>query len=276
MFSVLRVLGTWFYRTLSVFEKSATLIVGLLILSSLGGATIIVGVVKALPPVAFLGGGVTILGLAVGISVYRIISKPSPITESFNVAPPLRFIREDVEIQLKHVVYEYLDQRHMQHRKRFVLRSLRNGVESFADRYLWTGRGKIEVRSRTPGFSIINERRQEFWNVFDVAFPSPLREGDEVDFTVEWDLWDDYGTAVPFLSTLIDSPTKHLVLTVVLPLNLKPSRAFCHDFENYIDTLPVKTFEVPWDPATQSLTYDVADPQSRHKYIIRWVYDKSK
>lgn len=178
---------------------------------------------------------------------------------------------DDVELLLKEIVYEYAaDGLTMRQRKRLHMRMLRNGITHFTDRYNWTGNGTCSIRSLTPGFSVNNQRKIESWNYFDITFPHPLPVGADVDFAIEWEMFDERGEAVPFLSTMIDRETKHLLLRVILPHELAPRRAYCYEFANYIDTLPKSAQELHWSPATQSLSYDVPNPKKYHKYSIRW------
>ena len=183
----------------------------------------------------------------------------------------------DVVLSLKEVVYQYCpDGKPACQRKRFQVRALRNGIASFSDRYKWTGTGACSVRSLTSGFLVKNQRKEEFWDYFDVQFPHSLQRNQKVDFTIEWTLIDEAGTAVPFLSTMIDVETEKLVLRVLLPPELAPKRALCFEFANYLDTsvdAPVSMQETQWNPATQSIVYEVDKPERNHKYLIRWFSD---
>ncbi len=97
-----------------------------------------------------------------------------------------------------------------------------------------------------------------------------MHKGDVVDFTIEWRLIDEEGSALPFLSTMIDRETKYLLLQVNLPEELAPKRAYFHEYGNYIDTLPIYTEAITWSPATKSITYEISHPKLYHKYSIRW------
>lgn len=142
-------------------------------------------------------------------------------------------------------------------------------MESFTDRYKWTGTGKCIVKSLTQDFIVVNERKEEFWNYFDVRFPRPLKKNEEVDFVIEWDLFDKEKTAVRFLSTMIDFPTEHLSMEAIIPENLVSKKSYCcYEYKNYIDRIPIKKTEKQWDPATQSIIYEVPQPKLYHKYLI--------
>ncbi len=181
---------------------------------------------------------------------------------------------DDVEILLKEIIYEYApDSQTMWQRKRLQMQVFRNGVTHFTDRYRWSGVGSCIVRSLVSGYSIMNEHKDKDWNYFDVNFSRPLRRGEVIDFTIEWELFDEKKLAVPFLSTMIDRDTNHLLLQVILPRELAPKSAYCHEFADYTDTLPIATQEIRCSPTTRILSYDILHPKKNHKYLIRWYID---
>jgi hypothetical protein len=152
-----------------------------------------------------------------------------------------------------------------------IIEALHDGVQSYPDRYIWTGTpGTLRVFTRTPGFKIVNQRKDEIWNLFDISFPYPLQKGQRVEFTTEWSLFDDKRTAIPFLSTPIDFPTDHLILRIVIPIAKRPIRATAHRYTTYIDQVPIEAKELQYNTDTQSLEYDVVSPALKSKYMIRW------
>ena len=265
------------------------------ILSFLGISSAVFGYSNKLLPLTIVGGTVFVLSILIFIIFFtlleektklhmgsvatsaqpqatrnegNVLSKPIS-TDTIKYPPPLQ--DEEAEILLKEIVYEYApDGQTLWQRKRLKVMSLRNGLSHHTDRYRWTGSGKCIVRSLTSGFSVINNRKEEIWDYFDIKFPHALRKGEEVDFTVEWELYDVEKIAIPFLSTMIDRETKHLLLRVILPHELAPKRAYSYEFANYVDTLPVETREIFWSPATRVLSYEVPQPKKNHKYLIRW------
>ena len=258
---------------IKILKEATSVIAALLtILSLLGLGNIVIGYFNNTPPVIFIGVGIIVFSIIIGIVFFSLVSNApeensaGPIGVRYPPPPSA-----EVELLLKEIVYEYFsDGQTMRLRKRFKLRALRDGVDSFPDRYKWTGQGKCIVKSITPAFRVVNERKIEFWDYFDVVFPHPIRKGEIVEFTIQWDLFDEKRTAVPFLSTMIDLPTEHLILRVKLPRKLKPKYAMAYEFKDYIDTLPIYTQELHWNPTTESLEYEVRSPKLYHKYMIRW------
>jgi hypothetical protein len=196
-------------------------------------------------------------------------------TDTLKYPPPPS--DEDVEVVLKEIVYEYsLDEKTMRQWKRMKVKALRNGVAHFTDRYRWTGSGVCIVQSLTTGFEVVNQRKEEIeeiWDYFDVKFPHPLHKGEEFDFTLQWELVDKEKLAVPFLSTMIERETMHLLMQVKLPRELAPKRAYCYVFANYLETLPVETHDIQYSPATGCIHYEVPQPKKFHKYTIRWYHN---
>jgi len=254
----------------SVLYQTAKMLSALVsILTFLGLGSVIVGYISNILPLIATGLVTLVLSVLLFIFVYTFALERGDFPPDSTVYPPPSIA--PVELLLKEVIYQYFpDGQTMAQRKRFRVRALQDGVRSFPDRYKWTGAGKCSVRSLTPGFAVVNERKEEFWDYFDVVFPYPLHVNEVTEFVVGWDLYDQAKSAVPFLSTMIDFDTKHLVMEVVLPPELAPKRAYFYDFRNYIDTLPITTQEVQWDPATQSIRCEVPQPKRYHKYLIRW------
>lgn len=184
--------------------------------------------------------------------------------------PPLKE-DEDFEILRKEIVYEYLpDGKSMIQRKRLKMRMLKDNIESYKDRYRWTGKGKCILKSVQPDFRIINQHKGDdgLFDYFEVLFPEPTQKDDIVDFTIEWELTDEEGIAIPFLSTMIDSVTKSLLLQVNLPA--EPKGALFEEYEYFTQTEPSVVKIIHWNHATRSLSYEDNDPQLKHKYRIRW------
>lgn len=197
---------------------------------------------------------------------------PLPI-DTIQFPPPPE---ENVAVLSKEIVYEYLeDGKTMYQRKHLKIQMLRNGIHFFQDHYRWTGRGKCVVKSLTPGFAITNQHEEEdnIWHWFDVSFSHLYHKGEVVEFTIEWEMMDEERKALPFLSTVIDRETEYLFMQVRLPRQLTPTRAYLHEYANFIDTLPSITRPIRYNPAARSITYEMSRPKKYHKYLIRWYYD---
>lgn len=178
---------------------------------------------------------------------------------------------EDFEILRKEIVYEYgPDGKSMVQRKHLEIRILKDHIKSYGDKYRWTGKGKCNVTSPTKEFKIINQHKGDegLWDYFDVAFPHPMKKNDVVTFAIEWELFDEEGEAKQFLATVIDRKTESLLLQVKLPS--EPKRAYFYEYENYTDEDPLFGQLIHWSFATKSLSYEIIQPQKKHKYLIKW------
>ncbi|HYT46703.1 MAG TPA: toll/interleukin-1 receptor domain-containing protein [Methylomirabilota bacterium] len=184
--------------------------------------------------------------------------------------PPIKE-DEDVVILRKEIVYEYLpDGKSMTQRKRLKMQMLKDNIKSYKDRYRWTGKGKCVLKPIQTDFRIINQHKGDdgMFDYFEVLFPKTTQKGDIVDFTMEWELIDEEGIAIPFLSTMIDAETKSLLLQVNLPS--EPKGAYFEEYENFTQIEPSVTKVINWNLATRNLRYEISDPQLKHKYRIRW------
>ena len=275
--SILKQLGHRIRVFFSVLVSTANLLAILVtLLAFLGLGSAVFGYSNGLLPLLIVGIVVVILSVLLLIFIYTFALELKRAISSVNIAAgvvptyPDPQSEQEVELLLKEIVYQYFpDRQHLRQRKRFRVRALRDGVDSFTDRYKWTGSGQCDVKSLTSGFTVTNRRTEEFWDYFDVGFPHAIRKDEEVDFTIEWELFDAAQAAVPFLSTMIDYDTKHLTMNVILPPELAPKGAYCYEFYNYIDRLPMSTQATQWDAARQSISYDVPHPKKYRKYMIR-------
>lgn len=271
----LRVIGSRIRKFLAaVLHGARTVSAILAILAVLGLSSAITGALSSVGTLLLFGVLVAIsavIGLIVTITVTSKLRAPRlQATESSIV--PSRLFSDPLRLMLKEIVYQFhSDGTTSTQRKRFVVEALTDGLKSFPDRYAWTARnGTCTILSRTPGFTISNQHKEEFWDYFDVNFPHPLKRGEIVDFTVEWQLNDPDSSAVPFLSTMIDFPTDRLLMTVLIPVAFMPKDVQGHEFANYIHTLPTKTVPLTWNPASHSISYQVDHPRLEGKYLIRW------
>ena len=117
-------------------------------------------------------------------------SAPSPVKEEVSKSvdesgegkeAAKKFFRKEAIVR-----YEYFpDGQTMRYHQRQKIQALLDGVRSFPWAYMWTGTGSCVVRSKTPGFQIINQRQEDLrpeWTRLDTQFPHSLREGEEVEF----------------------------------------------------------------------------------------------
>jgi len=254
------------YTFFFILSQGAQLISSLMVgMASVGVLSTLIGWIKNAIGLIITGIIVFIVSAIALYLLYALLKKIEPIDS----APLFAMGKSPVKIILKEITYQYLsDGQTMYQRKHFKLQALQDNVGSFTDRYRWTGTGKCIVKSLTPGFKIVNQRKEEFWDYFDVLFPRPLKKGEEVDFVIEWDLFDESKKAVPFLSTVIDFPTERLLMRVILPPNLAPEWAYCREYKNYIDRIPINEKKIQCNPMKYDITYDVPHPKRYHKYLI--------
>jgi hypothetical protein len=277
----------WLIQTIAFLSAIVTLLL------FLGIGTAFAGYISQVRNLILVGIGIVIFSLLFGIIYYTILQEltklrdhpvennPNKTTEEGGKTPlksnaqptDSQLLSKDVEILRKEIVYEYLpDGQSIFQRKHIKLRALKNNVKIFEDRYRWTGNGKCILRSKTSGFEITNQLKDEegIWDYFDVAFPRALHTGDTAEFTIEWELFDEQAQAKTFLSAMIDRETEYLLLQVNLPSELAPTSAYFCEYENFIDKEPLFVERLNWSPATRSLKYEIHNPVKYHQYFIRW------
>jgi hypothetical protein len=242
------------------------------ILIILGICTLIYGYVnRMLPLIVIASISIVITILQILLILFLVEEKTRPVPTDTISYPPPPIQEDDTHILRKEIRYTYSsDGKTMSQYKHLQIKALKDDITDFIDRYRWTGSGKCILKSLTPGFRITRQFkvRGEIWNYFAVTFPQPLKKDDVVEFSIQWDLLDQIQIAIPFLSTMIERETDYLSLQVFLPS--APKRAYFYEFANFIDTLPVETKEIFWNPEDKSIYCEVPNPQKYHKYLIRW------
>lgn len=264
--SVWRRLGAWFGLVSDLVQLTSALL-GVLVL--VGGGSAVIGYLQHNGLMVAIGAVVITLGVALIVILQSLLARPKRGLVRGRLAKALS--RQDLKLRLKEITYTYdAPKTKLSQRKRFEVEALRDGLASFTDRYFWTGDGPCTIHTDTAGFHIVNQRKREFWDVYDVEFPHPVSRGTVVEFVVCWDLVDDSIQAQPFLSTMIDVETDRLEMRVRLPRAIRPSVAYAHVFQNYIHDIPVETSAAEWDDTTELLSVSVDNPALNSKYVVNW------
>ncbi len=182
--------------------------------------------------------------------------------------------RFEVKVIKKYVTYKYFpDNSTMEHTKSYQIVSFRKRLTKFYDRYAWSCNkvGKCNVTLVTPNQELV-ERREGNWNINEIVFDPPLQKGQHAEVALKWDLYCE-GSAVPFLSQIIDHKTDYLELSVFVPY--KPAEIKLIHFKTGEGVITDPTSIVEEDDgefinATGEIRYTINNPKLHHKYMIKW------
>lgn len=177
----------------------------------------------------------------------------------------------DFKIIEKEISYEYKDKTHITYRKKCLLRSLRDNLDVYYDKYHWTGLGRINVKSAIKEHHYRETVKKNIWSCYEIRFQKSLKRGEEIETELIFDLEDIDNKAVPFISATIEEPTDLLVMSVSLPDSLGVREATCETSSSIGARRPFLSKTVPINRNGQA-NWSIKKPKLLHHYEIRWVF----
>jgi hypothetical protein len=189
-----------------------------------------------------------------------------------------RFPKSEFQILRKYVTYRILDDRKsMVHTKDYHLLCLKDNQKSFTDRYKWScENGRVVVESLGKHQRLEQLSSQE-WSLNRVVFDPPLTKRKETDVSLRWNLFCE-GRSNPFLSQIVDNPTRVLVLSVFLPYDIdkfefvefKSGDSLLVDAASVVMRSSELTDKCQYFRSTREIRYRIDNPTVGHKYMITW------
>lgn len=181
------------------------------------------------------------------------------------------FPRLDFDFQIleKEVSYEYVDKTHMIYRKKNFLRALKNNLDTYHDKYHWTGSGKVKIKSEIKEQQFIETIRKNVWQFYEIRFQKTLKKGEEIETEVIWELEDVAGKAVPFFSATIEEPTDALILNLCLSPGLGVKEAVC-EISSGIGAKKPFSSEILKLNRDGWVTWKIRKPKLLHHYEMKW------
>ena len=207
-----------------------------------------------------LVGIMTAFLMYLGIVLYERSTGTKPIFAPLDS----NFRFRGIEIELK-----YLTPDTMQYTKTKRLTALKNNIGSFYDQFHWTGDADLELRCADPNHRLGDRPPKNVWRRYEIDFQRLLKENDQEDITVIWDLSDKKGNFVPFISTPIDHPTEQV------ELQLDASAIAGRIGKVFVEVLPlmgggdpVETHELSGRDGV--FRFEAENPRLLHTYEMRW------
>jgi hypothetical protein len=201
------------------------------------------------------------LGLWIFLALYGRWSRSRPKFE------PLDF---DFALVKHEITYIYRADQSVQYRRKKVLRALKRNLNTYIDKYHWTGSGKDEMRSAIAGQEVRRTRKRSIWQMYEIEFPT-LQKGQVVETEVVWDLEDITDSVVPFISATVEEPTEQLTFRLRFAPEIGVTQVWCEILSGIggknsfnTDSIPVSsTGDVEWSPA-------FPHPKLLHHYEVTW------
>lgn len=167
------------------------------------------------------------------------------------------------------LLFSYIDMENMKYYKTKRLTALKNNVGSFYDQFHWTGDQEVRFQCDNPGHQIHHRSPKNIWRRYEVDFQKILKEGDQEDVSLFWDVSDTDRNFVPFISVPIDNPTDRL------ELELDASAVNDEIDEVYVEIQPLMGAGVPvqYEEIVGEegiYKYVCEKPRLLHTYEMRW------
>ena len=187
--------------------------------------------------------------------------------------PHYRFLDFNFIADKKEIVFEYEDGsfgRKATYTKKYILCPLKKNLDTFKDKYFWTGDNPAVPRSKIRDQECILKNKMGVWQFYEINFPRHLTKGMPTPTEVEWKLNDGLGNAVPFISATIEQPTNLLILRLNVPHDLKITRAYGEVFANMGAINGWGSKEIPPDEKG-NFVWTIEKPKLLHYYEMSWL-----
>jgi hypothetical protein len=189
--------------------------------------------------------------------IYRRMNRRLPIYNPVDC--DFHMIREER-------VHKWLNENDFVHKRRYTLKSLRNGLTDYVDKFMWTGT-EFNLSGGDGDYTIeIDKCSKNIFTVYHFKFNTPLKKGEIIELEATWKA---KGPAKPFFSTTIEEPTDILVMSIMLFPESGIREINC-EMESY------KGAKFPNEKQKQKLNSDgefvwqVKNPKILHHYEINW------
>ncbi len=195
------------------------------------------------------------------------------LNKRFNrLRPVFEPIDCDFHILKKEILYEYKNPERTQlgYSKIVTVKALKDGLECYRDKYLWTGRGDVNIKSGISAQVHRDTIKKNVWQFYEIRFKDKLNRGEQTPTILNFDLDDPLKKAVPFFSASIEEPTDLLILDLTLPTECGVQEVVCEEScsigarKPYSETTKIlKDGKVRWE---------IPHPKLLHHYEMKWVF----
>lgn len=172
----------------------------------------------------------------------------------------------------KEVSYEYITKEKMVYTKRNSLKALKNNLDTYHDKYLWTGKGNVNIKSAIKRHTYFEvEPSKNIWQFYEIKFHKYLKKGETEETEIIWELEDLEQKAVPFFSATIEEPTEKVIFNLSLNPEFDVKEAICEETCSIGAQKPFHTRTVKLDRNGKA-QWIIKHPKLLHHYEMRWIF----
>jgi len=203
--------------------------------------------------------GGAVATLLISNAYHRIRYYPSLPKQSHNFS--------QVERELTFV---YLSATKFTYKKRIVLKALHNGLDSYTDKYKWTGSvAPIKIASAIPEHTLRMTERKSVWQYYDICFEKTLAKKETIETELVFDLEDPNDDYTPFISATILEPTNKLTFRLTIPPSMGITVSTCETSRSMGARVPYESETKHFD-RNGNIVWEIDKPKMHHHYELRW------
>jgi hypothetical protein len=231
------------------------------ILAAVGAIASIVGFITSNWALLAAGGTATIASLATTYIAYKAIISSTTLRNDIY----WRSATFTYTISKNAVDYDQVVE--------IEIQALRDGINTFVNKYWWTGTGEQDIRVLSKGHFLEGPPiPREAWRYYRVNLGRALPAGSTERVVIKQVLKDQGKTHEPILSKTVTEPIGKLALKVNLPRNRHPAKITRNEYSSAFIINPVSSEIADFDTATWQIRWEISNPKLGHTYTIRWEY----
>lgn len=168
-------------------------------------------------------------------------------------------------------VHKWVGENDYVHIRRYKIRSLKNGLTEYVDKFQWTGTDYTLKKGKGDYSIVVDPTPRNVFTVYRFLFKTPLDKGETIELEARWDA---KGPAAPFFSTDIQEPTDELIMKVEIFPESGIKQVCCRVDRNIgaIDH-PIET-EIKNLDSEGKAEWTKTNPKILHHYEINWEIEK--
>ena len=193
---------------------------------------------------------------------------------SNNARPSFTIIETDSNLITKEVVHRWITYDSLIHSRKFTVKSNRNGLREFSDKFAWTG-DDYEMRQGEGEYRLeLSDKRRNIFNQYLFKFGKMLNKNETIRIEANWTLTNRSRKAAPFVSTTIEEPTELLVIELELNPEFGVKKV-------NLETSGYKGAKIPFGEEIVELDsngrfeWRIERPKLLHHYEINWEMPKN-
>lgn len=174
-------------------------------------------------------------------------------------------------------VYKYISKNEMTYSKHLEIKSKRNGLTGYEDKYNWSSYSKnIEVLPIYTEQTIKLLGHKDIWELYEVDFHKRLCKGETISTGAKiTNLIDELGMAKPFLALSTENKIQERVMSVIIPQELKSKNAFFEVYPSNDYKKCIKRQPLTYDSNIGGYKRAISFPRQGWIYAIVWEWEEN-